>query len=123
MYLMVDKEKGEVMEGEGSRTKEILQEHALPPPSDLHSQLGPLFQEINSVTKPESCSVTPYLDFAALGIKYSNIDLPRTFHIQNVWNWKTGEELRISPIRWPLWGPSSKDSPNFPVIALLLITE
>lgn len=30
MYLMVDKEKGEVVEGEGPRTKEILQEHAPP---------------------------------------------------------------------------------------------
>lgn len=94
---MVDKEKGEVMEVEGPRTKEILQEHA--PPSDLHSQLGPLFQEINSGTKPESCSVTPHLDFATLGIKHSNIDLPRTFYIQDVWNWKTGEELGISPVR------------------------
>lgn len=68
------------------------------PLSDLHSQLGPIFQEINSVTKPDSCSVTPHLNFAALGIKYSNIDHPGTFYIQNVWNWKTGEELGISPI-------------------------
>lgn len=78
IYLMMDRKKGETMEGDRPKTKEVLQEHA---PSDWLSQLGPISQEINSVTRPEACSMAPHLNFATLGTKHSNIDPPRTFHI------------------------------------------
>lgn len=58
IYLMLDRKKGEAMEGDRPKTKEVLQEHA---PSDQLSQLGPISQEINSVTKPEACSMASHL--------------------------------------------------------------